>query len=590
MGLLVGPNMAALDTSDPEAVRSIPRAGSPPPMTMWRGDDSQISSQSPVAVAEAELAKGSKQRAPEAPAQLPQGVVPKGELGPEGAGGALLAALGKASGANNSAPQDFTLEEFNAAAVGPVETPVAKGGPSDGKPGESLRETDTGELTRTRDKVAAGLKEQPDDEGLKRRHASISGELARRKTEKSMSGIIVMAEYLAKAKGGPFIGPKGGKWADAKHTIPWKEGDKKPSKTGTAAMRAVQSTVQAAQRMKTKEKDAGKAKAEKKKAEDRARAQRTIQAAQRMQAREKKGTKKSQPQENGMSSGLELIQDYLTKAGLDLVSKEMPGMPSGTAGLGPLVTDAGSPGPGAPPQQGPTSIGYQGKEMPGMPSGTAGLGPMPGSPQQVPDDSSVPKIGGEHLEQDGDKIDELGRPINPKGPAQGGVAQSPGMPFTSTSDADAAAASYVQHHPGMRKAEIPHQTQAEADQAHARQAAAQRRGPADVQIHPLTYAGLGSDTEAADLAKGGGFYNGPDPEASGRPRPVIDRTVLCKGCGGSHTAMLTACPGCGLGTIAHEPMPGIRLGGGAGGVVVEKSERLYGSLLRLRREEDVVIG
>lgn len=31
-------------------------------------------------------------------------------------------------------------------------------------------------------------------------------------------------------KAGPFIGPKGGKWADAKHTIPWKEGGQKPQK------------------------------------------------------------------------------------------------------------------------------------------------------------------------------------------------------------------------------------------------------------------------------------------------------------------------------------------------------------------------
>lgn len=34
--------------------------------------------------------------------------------------------------------------------------------------------------------------------------------------------LVVGTERLEKA--GPFIGPKGGKWADAKHTIPWKEG------------------------------------------------------------------------------------------------------------------------------------------------------------------------------------------------------------------------------------------------------------------------------------------------------------------------------------------------------------------------------
>ncbi len=32
------------------------------------------------------------------------------------------------------------------------------------------------------------------------------------------------------AKAGPFIGPRGGKWADPKHTIPWKEGAAKPKR------------------------------------------------------------------------------------------------------------------------------------------------------------------------------------------------------------------------------------------------------------------------------------------------------------------------------------------------------------------------
>lgn len=33
-------------------------------------------------------------------------------------------------------------------------------------------------------------------------------------------------ENVMEKAGGPFIGPRGGKWADAKHTIPWKEGEK----------------------------------------------------------------------------------------------------------------------------------------------------------------------------------------------------------------------------------------------------------------------------------------------------------------------------------------------------------------------------
>ena len=33
-----------------------------------------------------------------------------------------------------------------------------------------------------------------------------------------------MARNPGMSKGGPYIGKRGGKWADAQHTIPWKEG------------------------------------------------------------------------------------------------------------------------------------------------------------------------------------------------------------------------------------------------------------------------------------------------------------------------------------------------------------------------------
>jgi predicted ABC-type ATPase len=47
--------------------------------------------------------------------------------------------------------------------------------------------------------------------------------LRRKKSMRSKSGQVI---DLVKA-GGPFIGPRGGKWADAKHTIQWKEGKTK---------------------------------------------------------------------------------------------------------------------------------------------------------------------------------------------------------------------------------------------------------------------------------------------------------------------------------------------------------------------------
>jgi hypothetical protein len=42
------------------------------------------------------------------------------------------------------------------------------------------------------------------------------------KVKKSIPRLVVLGEPLEKA--GPFIGPRGGKWADPKHTIPWHEG------------------------------------------------------------------------------------------------------------------------------------------------------------------------------------------------------------------------------------------------------------------------------------------------------------------------------------------------------------------------------
>lgn len=53
-----------------------------------------------------------------------------------------------------------------------------------------------------------------------------------RKVRKSMDAIDQLDEF-AKG-GGPYIGPRGGKWADAQHTIPWGE-DKAPKRAAGAA-------------------------------------------------------------------------------------------------------------------------------------------------------------------------------------------------------------------------------------------------------------------------------------------------------------------------------------------------------------------
>lgn len=114
----------------------------------------------------------------------------------------------------------------------------------DGKPGESLKETSTQELIETYKDLDAMLEDPgKEDSGVQERHDAIRAELKRRDAlppderseapveeyrehkhaRKSMpAGLEDLGQYLLE-KAGPYIGPKGGKWADPQHKIPYKE-------------------------------------------------------------------------------------------------------------------------------------------------------------------------------------------------------------------------------------------------------------------------------------------------------------------------------------------------------------------------------
>lgn len=104
----------------------------------------------------------------------------------------------------------------------------------DGKPGESLQETSTSELKQTHKDLMFRMKDSPENPTLQRRHESIVAELKRRGEDvMSKSGAIdVLADYLS--KGGPYLGPQGGEYADPEHKIPWnpdKHGSRRYGKT-----------------------------------------------------------------------------------------------------------------------------------------------------------------------------------------------------------------------------------------------------------------------------------------------------------------------------------------------------------------------
>jgi len=117
-----------------------------------------------------------------------------------------------------------------------------------------------------------------------------------------------------------------------------------------------------------------------------------------------------------------------------------------------------------------------------------------------------------------------------------------------------------------------------------------RKGEPDLTIggapRPYTHLSHSVDEEAAELAKGGNFYDGPSP-AVARKAPLIEQGVMCKSCESGFSAALTACPHCGDGVVQHRgAMPGSASLGGH--MVIEKSTDAPG-LRPPRQEADLVL-
>lgn len=83
-----------------------------------------------------------------------------------------------------------------------------------------------------------------------------------------------------------------------------------------------------------------------------------------------------------------------------------------------------------------------------------------------------------------------------------------------------------------------------------------------------------TDEQIADMVAKGGQYGEPTLE---RPTGVLQKSLTC-GCGGSYSAILTACPHCGNGGVAHQFMPGTRALGQSSGTQLSKAG--YDPLLR----------
>lgn len=95
-------------------------------------------------------------------------------------------------------------------------------------------------ISASRQNVYVELTSQEKLGALKGAVAKLGGELVGvQEHEGTIWADVDLPMVLSKA--GPFVGPRGGKWADAKHTIPWTgEGGQKPGKTEAVAPGAKQ--------------------------------------------------------------------------------------------------------------------------------------------------------------------------------------------------------------------------------------------------------------------------------------------------------------------------------------------------------------
>lgn len=335
----------------------------------------------------------------------------------------------------------------------------------DGKPGESLKETDTAELKATYEDLGHRLKAKPDDQALAARRKAIGEELARRQPPDFEKGDLTPEKARQILHDGTV------------HGQPITEQQRKYF--GAVA--------------------SGSA---------------------------KKGMEKAM---DTYEDGTAVLEDFLK-------AQAMPeGPPKQQLGQG---AEQGGPMPQTPNSGGPV----EGKPTAGTDKRGRSLGVEDGKKAKLSED---------------DEDDETGAMKYPEKPIERET----------------------------RKSVLP------ADQRAltAREAAALERrlakGEPDVVVqHPYSYATVhgNSDAEAEQFVKSLAETGYAGDPSLAPPAPAMLRGVLCKSCGCQHTAMLTACPVCGSGTVGHRPLPATPVGGN----VLEKGP---GSLLRPRVVEDVLI-
>lgn len=407
--------------------------------------------------------------------------------------------------------------------------------------------------------------------------------IADAKMRKSMDGVEALGDYLSKA--GPFIGPKGGKWADAKHTIPWKE-RKNPQQSLPLKFRGEGGTDITAKR-----KEAAKF-------IDKAPGGSKVTITFRG-GRESTYTRSA----DGM---WETPSTFNNKSTRKVSTDQLEDLITRTDRANTMAHDlkwtAGKGGADASQESDSKQKGIKKSEDP-MSSFNAledflrKSGGLPTHEPKMGAPKSQEIAGGS---QDGGEVEAVGTTSGSGDSASGPGQDSQGQVKTSMSGSEKLSADDADEEKQMKSHTKPIESMGKSltpanqrDMVAHEQAQVEshlRKGDEDVFLHPYSMQKSHgtTDEDAADLLKSE-FYHGPSPEKSS-PRPLIDQGVLCKsvhmgGCETNYSAALTACPGCGAGGTVNRLVPP----SGSIGMVLEKSQEAP-LLRRPPQEEDVYFG
>jgi hypothetical protein len=434
----------------------------------------------------------------------------------------------------------------------------------DGKPGESLQETDIKELKATYGDLQSRLKSKPDDKAMQGRLKAIKAELQRRGAMKGQKkegmlmrkseGLDALGDVLQKSSDDlkkSLLG-YGSSWVEKLYGTPYEADALRICKDQIACGKK-RDKIYADYRMPWHQAQA---------LDPVKKAQRQKEKQKRMEAVDKEQDSISRRKDDLESKYIDYrikqaderqsmtksLEDDMSKSDMAPVA-DPDGMPKHNWGkLGHTKSaqiDGGSADGGSLDGTGKTS------------------GPNPEQPVKGFNKDGKPTgmqgVKGQKLSEDDEEAEGQMKPH--RKPLERSVKKS--------------------LHPADQREETAHEEAVHVSQL--------RKGQADVKVgenHPFSMDSVHGNTDkiAAGLVDPS-FYNGRPPSLT-HEDSLMRKSLLCKSCGDEHSAMLTACPSCGENTTNNRLLPN-GAWTGAPGMVIEKAESHETTLKPIPQEEDL---